>query len=177
MVIVGLGVVGLTVGEIVGDPVGASVGDLLGDPVGEVVGDSDGDSVGDSVGDSDGFGVVGEVVGESVGDSVGDLEGDSVGDPVGESVGVSVGDLVGFGVGQHGTSNSHWHCFPLFPVQTFSGPEQVPEYPPTLKTPGLLHPGPSLTPKIAVPQGATSRTSSVFSSHGSSFGPPTPGQA
>ena len=55
---------------MVGVSVGNSVGDVVGDSVGDAVGDSDGDVVGDSVED-----VVGNLVGDVVGDSVGVLVG------------------------------------------------------------------------------------------------------
>jgi hypothetical protein len=92
------GVVGDTVGEVVGPEV---VGEGVGvEVVGEVVGV---DVVGDAVGEALGVDVAGDAVGEVVGvDVVGDTVGEAVGiDVVGDAVGEVVGvDVVGDAVGE-----------------------------------------------------------------------------
>jgi len=97
--VVGAFVVGVAVGEIVGDiVVGASVGsNVVGDAVGIAVGDI---VVVASVGSNDGDAVDSKLVGLNVGYSVGDavdskMVGLNVGNSVGEAVCLAVGEMVG----------------------------------------------------------------------------------
>mmetsp|Transcript_41603 Transcript_41603/g.88648 ORF Transcript_41603/g.88648 Transcript_41603/m.88648 type:complete len:147 (+) Transcript_41603:263-703(+) len=96
----GMAMDGVTVGEKVGE----SDGDSVGETEGDFVGDTDGETVGD---------VVGGVVGESVGNFVGESEGEEVGLYVGLSVGDVVGDSDGGQTGSTQFTSPWWLQAPI----------------------------------------------------------------